>query len=89
MDETALPKKKRLITQDATFECLHQVMADNPAGIFVIRDELTGWLASLDRQGREGERAFYLSAWNGDTPHTIDRIGRGSISVDAYGVTRA
>ncbi len=49
----------------------------------VIRDELTGWLAQLDRPGREGERAFYLSAWNGDTGHTIDRIGRGSIHVDA------
>jgi putative DNA primase/helicase len=49
----------------------------------VIRDELTGWLAQLDSPGREGERAFYLSAWNGDTGHTIDRIGRGSIHVPA------
>lgn len=83
VNETAVPQERRLITQDATFECLHQVMADNPAGMFVIRDELTGWLASLERQGREGERAFYLSAWNGDTPHTVDRIGRGSVHVDA------
>jgi putative DNA primase/helicase len=83
VDDTAVPKERRLITQDATFESLHKVMADNPAGVFVIRDELTGWLASLDRQGREGERAFYLSAWNGDTPHTIDRIGRGSVYVEA------
>ena len=49
----------------------------------VIRDELTGWLAQLDKPGREGERAFYLSAWNGDTGHTIDRVGRGSIHVNA------
>ena len=44
---------------------------------------MTGWLAELDKPGREGERAFFLSAWNGDTPHTIDRIGRGSIHVPA------
>ncbi len=83
VESTTKPSKKRLVTQDATFECLHTIMAENPSGIFVIRDELTGWLASLDRQGREGERAFYLSAWNGDTAHTIDRIGRGSVYVEA------
>jgi hypothetical protein len=77
------PTLRRLITQDATFESLHTIMAENPAGIFVIRDELTGWLAGLERQGREGERAFYLQAWNGDTGFTIDRIGRGSVHVDA------
>jgi putative DNA primase/helicase len=37
----------------------------------------------LDRPGREGERAFCLQAWNGDTSHTIDRIGRGSVYVEA------
>lgn len=29
------------------------------------------------------KRAFYLEAWNGDNPHTVDRIGRGSIYVPA------
>jgi len=68
---------------DATFEALHQTMSENPAGILVIRDELTGWWSQLDRAGREGERAFCLQAWNGDTGHTIDRIGRGTIHVEA------
>jgi hypothetical protein len=77
------PTSKRLITQDSTAEKLHELMRDNPAGILVIRDELTGWLATLDKPGREGERSFYLSAWNGDTGYTMDRIGRGSIYVDA------
>jgi len=58
-------------------------MSENPAGILVIRDELTGRWSTLDRSGREGERAFCLQAWNGDTGHTIDRIGRGTIHVDA------
>ena len=77
------PKSRRLIVNDATFEAMHQTMSENPAGIFVIRDELTGWWSTLDRAGREGERAFCLQAWNGDTGHTIDRIGRGTIHVDA------
>lgn len=82
-DEPEEPKLRRLIVNDATFEALHQTMSENPAGILVIRDELTGWWSQLDRAGREGERAFCLQAWNGDTEHTIDRIGRGTIYVEA------
>ena len=82
-DEPDEPKLRRLIVNDATFEALHQTMSENPAGILVIRDELTGWWSQLDRSGREGERAFCLQAWNGDTGHTIDRIGRGTIHVEA------
>jgi hypothetical protein len=81
-DSIREPRQKRLLTTDATFESLQWIMANNLAGIFVLRDELTGWLAGLERQGREQERAFFLECWNGDTPHTIDRIGRGSIHVD-------
>jgi putative DNA primase/helicase len=77
------PILRRLIVNDATFEAMHQTMSENLAGIFVIRDELTGWWSTLDRAGREGERAFCLQAWNGDTGHTIDRIGRGTIHVPA------
>ncbi|HEY6347229.1 MAG TPA: DUF3987 domain-containing protein [Bryobacteraceae bacterium] len=82
-DEPQEPKLRRLIVNDATFEALHQTMNENPAGVMVIRDELTGWWSTLDRAGREGERAFSLQAWNGDTGHTIDRIGRGTIHVEA------
>jgi len=77
----ASPTMRRLIVNDATGEALHEIMGKNPGGIFVVRDELTGWLSQLERAGREGERAFALSAWNGDTEHTIDRIGRGHIYV--------
>lgn len=80
--EFAEPKPRRLIANDTTFEALHHMMSNNPAGILVTRDELTGWLAQLDKPGREGERAFCLEAWNGDSPFTIDRIGRGSVHVE-------
>jgi putative DNA primase/helicase len=77
----AQPTLRRLVTSDATFESLHHVLSENPAGLFVIRDELTGWLAGLERQGREQERAFFLECWNGDAAFTVDRIGRGSVHV--------
>jgi hypothetical protein len=82
-DSMAEPRQRRLIVQDATTEKLHEIMRDNPAGVLLIRDELSGWFCTLEKPGREGEREFFLSAWNGDTGHTIDRIGRGSIYVPA------
>jgi putative DNA primase/helicase len=66
---------------DATFEKLHEILSENPAGVIVVRDELIGWLGDLEKPGRESERAFYLQAWNGDSGFTVDRIGRGSIHV--------
>ncbi len=54
------PSRKRLVLTDATFEKLHEILSENPAGVFVSRDELTGWLAELDRPGRV-RRAGLLS----------------------------
>jgi hypothetical protein len=80
-DSVSEPRQKRLITSDATFEKLHEIMADNPAGIACWRDELTGWLAGLERQERKSERQFFLEGWSGHSGYIVDRIGRGSIHV--------
>jgi putative DNA primase/helicase len=77
------PTQKRLILTDSTFEKTHELLAENPAGLMILRDELVGWLAQLDRQGREGERGFSLECWNGNSGFTIDRISRGSVYVPA------
>lgn len=79
--DPAPPAARRLILVDATMEALHAAMAANPAGVLVVRDELTGWLTQLDRPGRESERAFALETWNGDTGFTVDRIARGTVHV--------
>lgn len=81
------PLERRLETTDATIEKLHELQRDNPAGISVVRDELIGFLAGLERSGHESDRAFYLESWNGDLPYVMDRIGRGSIRVDHLCVT--
>ena len=56
-DEPVEPKLRRLIVNDATFEALHQTMSENPAGVLVIRDELTGWLAEV-RHAPDDFRVF-------------------------------
>jgi putative DNA primase/helicase len=77
------PVRRRYITNDATVEKLGELMAENPRGLLVFRDELVGWLSGLDREGREGTRSFYLEAWNGGGRFTYDRIGRGTIEIEA------
>jgi hypothetical protein len=47
----------------------------------VLRDELVGLIATWEREGREGERAFFLEGWNGNQSFDTDRIGRGHIAI--------
>jgi hypothetical protein len=70
------PHLKQLLVNDSTYEDVHRIMAHNPAGIFLNRDELSGWLSMLDRPERGGERAFYLTAWAGKYSYNVGRIGR-------------
>jgi hypothetical protein len=58
-------------------------MTGNTRGVLVFRDELTGLLKTLDKDGREADKGFYLEAWNGTGRFTYDRIGRGTIDIDA------
>ncbi len=73
---------RRYVTSDPTPEKLVDLLAENPRGLLLVRDELAGWLRSLERQGREGDRELYLEAWAGDGSYTIDRIKRGTQHVD-------
>lgn len=77
------PLRRRYWTNDPTVEKLGELLRDNPNGLLVFRDELTGWLRTLDRDGREADKAFYLEAWNGTGRFTSDRIGRGTVEIDA------
>ena len=64
-------------------EKISEILLENPRGILVHRDELSGWLRSLDKQGREGDRSFYLESWNGIGSFDVDRIGQGSLHIPA------
>ena len=75
------PTMRRYVSNDSTVEKLGELLVTNPFGIIVIRDELVGLISSWDRDGREGDRAFYLEAWNGNASFCTDRIGRGSLQI--------
>ncbi len=74
--------EKRYKTNDPTVEKLALILKDNPQGLLLFRDELGGWLESLSKKGREGNREFYLETWNGLGSFSVDRIGRGSVYVE-------
>jgi len=73
----------RYIVNDATVEKIGVLLNQNPRGLLLIRDELSGLFRSLDKHGREGDREFYLESWNGDGAFTYDRIGRGTTHIPA------
>ena len=75
------PIPRRYKTNDTTVEKLGELLRENPQGLLVLRDELVGLVASWEREGREGDRAFFLEAWNGDSSFDTDRIKRGSIFI--------
>jgi Protein of unknown function (DUF3987) len=77
------PVRGRFLVNDSTVEKLGELLNQNPLGLLVFRDELTGLLRTLDREGHEGARAFYLEAWNGTGRFVYDRIGRGTIEIEA------
>lgn len=77
----SLPPLKRYKTEDPTIEALGPILRDNPQGLLLFRDELPGWLKSINKKGQENARAFYLETWNASSNFTSDRIGRGLIHI--------
>lgn len=71
------PALRRYVVTDASVEALGEILIENPWGVLAYRDELNGLLRSLDKEGQEGSRAFYLQGYDGNQPYTFDRIGRG------------
>ena len=71
------PAMRRYVVNDATVEKLADLLVTNPWGILVYRDEMHGLLCSMDKQGQEGARGFYLTGYDGNQGNAVDRIGRG------------
>ena len=71
----------RLIVNDSTVEKLGELLNENPNGLLLERDEISGFFAKLEGEEGQSDRAFYLEAFNGDGCFTYDRIGRGTIQI--------
>ena len=67
------PKRMRYRVGDVTAESLLVVHADNPRGLFLVRDELAGWLSGFDRYAKSGK---------GDAQTWIEMYGALPVAVD-------
>ena len=80
------PISERFIMNDATTEAVGVVASKNTRTILQYRDELSGFFSTFRKSGREGDRAFYLEAFQGDASYTYDRIGRGNIHIEMLSI---
>ncbi|MFZ2844324.1 YfjI family protein [Psychrobacter sp.] len=79
-----IPEIKRYVTDDGTIESIGELESKHKNGMLVKRDELTGWLASLESESNQQARSFYLEGFNGLGSFQVDRIGRGSVFIDTH-----
>ncbi|MFO0800575.1 MAG: DUF3987 domain-containing protein [Gemmataceae bacterium] len=59
------PVLRQATLDDTTTEAAAKVMADNPRGVVVVKDELSAFVGGMDqyRAGRGADKQFWLSAW--------------------------
>lgn len=79
-DEAEPPTRPRYIVNDLTYEKAGELLAQNPEGLLMVRDEMRGLLLHLAREESAPARGFFLQSWSGGA-YTFDRIGRGTVTV--------
>ena len=74
--EPARPVPRRIDIDDATMEVIPVILADNPRGLLMIRDELTALVQGMNQYkgGKGNDRPNALKIWSGDAIKK-DRVG--------------
>lgn len=79
-EKPAKPSEKRYMTNAGSVERLIRLLEQNPEGIIQSRDELTGWLRSMDSSYNQDARAFYIESWNGTgSSFSYDTVTHGHL----------
>jgi hypothetical protein len=65
------PVLERITIGDTTIEAAAVLLAGNPRGVTLWRDELSAWLGNIEKYGM-GDRPFWLEGYGGRA-HTVDR----------------
>lgn len=87
-EEPVMPVCERTWLADTTIEALVSKLNENPRGLLLLRDELAGWVGSMDRYtgGSGGESAMWLEVFGGRAI-TVDRKTSGSLFVPSASVS--
>lgn len=70
------PGRKRYIVNDTTIEALATIQEKNPNGVLLHRDEIVGWLNTMDQEKHNADRAYFLECWAGKGQFRVDRQSR-------------
>jgi hypothetical protein len=62
-EEPERPVRSRCLVQDATIEALAPVLNENPRGVLLARDELSGWLAGFDKYSGKASSSSEVPKW--------------------------
>lgn len=80
------PVRPRYALTDTTVEKLGVILASQPRGALVFRDELAGWLQGMTRySGGGSDRPFWLEAYGG-RGFSVERLGRDPVYIDFLSV---
>lgn len=81
--EEDAPSMQQVLINDATTEEIVRIMESNPRGILLYRDELKGWVSSMNKYtgGKGGDESFYLENWSNSLVK-VNRVGRGVTFVE-------
>ncbi|MDQ3301769.1 MAG: DUF3987 domain-containing protein, partial [Actinomycetota bacterium] len=76
-EEPETPTMSRCVASDTTVEALVGILEDNPRGLLLHKDELAGWVRSMDQYkgGKGSDRQHWLSFWSCDEV-VVDRKSR-------------
>jgi len=86
-EEPEKPVARTYWTSDATAERLGELLAENPNGLLVERDELSSLLVKLEDEQSATARGLYLSGWSGNEGYRFDRIGRGTTTLPKFALS--
>jgi len=73
--EPTKPVRPRCLVADATLEALAPILSDNPRGVLLGRDELSGWISGFDKYNNTGGTSANVQGW-------LESYNAGSIEID-------
>ncbi len=71
------PIRRLFKTNETTIQSMTHLQSQNPRGLLVFRDELTGLLSKWSREDGNEERMYFVEGWNGNGQYTDVKISRG------------
>lgn len=86
-EEPEEPVARTYWTSNVNDASLGVLLAQNPDGLLIERDELSSLLVSLEDDSRADLRGMLLSGWSGNEGYRFDRIARGKIAIPRYALS--